>query len=310
MRLVFFGTPAWAVPSLEALLRSEHEVSAVVTNPDRPAGRGYEVQRPPAKTVAEAAGVEVFQPARARDPEVRAWLQDKDPDVAVVVAYGKILPGDLLTVPPHGFLNVHFSLLPAYRGAAPVQRALLDGLEVTGITIMKLTEGMDEGPLLAAREVAVGRDETAGELGPRLAAEGAALLVETLDPYVAGELRPREQDHESATYAPKITTEEARIDWSASRERVRNQVRALNPAPGAWTTLDGVRMKLHRAALADREGDPIAPGTLEVDAHGRLLAAAGDGWVVLEEVQPAGKRSMSGAELARGLRLGPEARLA
>lgn len=307
MRIVFFGTPAWAVPSLEALLRSDHEVTAVVANPDRPAGRGYEMQAPPVKRAAEAAGVEVAQPPKARDPQVRAWLQGQKPDVAVVVAYGKILPPELLEVPPHGFVNVHFSLLPAYRGAAPVQRALLDGLEVTGVTIIRLTEGMDEGPIIAAREIGIGSQETAGELGERLAVQGAELLVQSLAPYAEGELLPREQDHEQATYAPKIGSKEARIDWTAPAAAVRNKVRALNPAPGAWTTLEGSRLKVHRAEVIDAALS--APGALQVDERERLLAGTGDRGLMLSEVQPAGKRRMTGAELAHGLRVSDEARL-
>lgn len=307
MRTVFFGTPSWAVPSLDALVRSGHEVAGVVTNPDRPAGRGYELRPPPVKRAAEAAGVEVIQPDTARDGGLRAWLQEREPDVAVVVAYGKILPPDLLDLPPHGFVNVHFSLLPAYRGAAPVQRALLDGLEETGVTIIRLTEGMDEGPMIAARRVRIGPDETAGELGERLAGEGADLLVETLVPYAEGHLRPREQIHDRATYAPKISSQEARIDWTAPASTIRNKVRGLAPVPGAWTTLGGARLKIGRVRPA--EGGPTAPGLLQVGDDGSLLVGTGDGALALTEVQPAGKRRMAGAEFARGLRPGAESRV-
>lgn len=307
MRIVFLGTPNWAVPSLEILLTSHHDIVAVVTNPDRPAGRGYEMHAPPVKERALAAALPVLQPESARDRGFAAWFAAQEPDVAVVVAYGKILPASVLDLAPHGFLNVHFSLLPSYRGAAPVQRAVMDGLEETGVTIMRLTPGMDEGPVLASRTVPIDADETAGALGERLAREGAELLGQVIDPYLKGELEPQEQDHERATYAPKISTEEARIDWSVSAEEIRNKVRGLNPAPGAWTTLGGTRMKIHGVELSERAS--AAPGTLEIDDRGELLVGTGGGGLILKEVQVAGKRRMTGAELARGLRPDQELKL-
>lgn len=294
-----------AVPSLEALLESDVEVVAVVTNPDRPAGRGMAVQAPPVKETALAAGVEVFQPERVRDPEVSEWLARRAPDVCTVVAYGKILPGDLLAVPRLGFVNVHFSILPAYRGAAPVQRALMDGVEETGVSIMVLTEGMDEGPALAVERTPVGGDETAGEVGERLAKMGGPLLAATLTSYAAGALEPQEQDAAAATYAPKITTSEARIDWGKPAARIKDQVRGLNPVPGAWTTLRGKRLKVLRLAVS---ADPLEPGELRI-AGDELLAGAGEGSAALLDVQPEGKRRMGGGELARGLRLEPGERL-
>jgi methionyl-tRNA formyltransferase len=298
---VFFGTPGWAVPSLDALLGAGIEVRAVVTNPDRPAGRGMDVQAPPVKRRAEASGVEVLQPVRARDPWLAGRLTELAPDVVVVVAYGKILPAALLAIPRHGFVNVHFSLLPRYRGAAPVQRALMDGVRTTGVSIFVLTEGMDEGPLLATRAVEVAPDETAGDLGARLADLGARLLPGTLDDYVAGRLEPVPQDHAAATYAPKLTADDARVDWSQGAARVGDLVRALNPAPGAWTTFRGARLKLLAVALRNRE---LAPGELEV-SDAEAFAGTGDGAVALVSLQPAGKRAMGGAEWARGARPGP-----
>lgn len=253
----------------------------------------------PVKERAAAAGIDVLQPARARDPGFVAELSALRPEVAVVVAYGSILPPAVLDVPPHGFVNVHFSLLPAYRGAAPVQRALLDGVDTTGVAIMVLTEGMDEGPVLASRATAVGADETAGDVGERLAAIGAELLVPTLEAYVAGTLSPRPQDDALATYAPKVTPEEARIDWSDGAREIRNKVRALNPAPGAWTRLGDERVKVHRATAADHP--ELRPGELLV--ADRLYAGTGQGALAIEEAQIAGRKSMTGAELARGLRL-------
>ena len=297
---MFFGTPEWAVPSLQALVSAGADVPLVVTNPDRPAGRKLELQPPPVKQAALEAGLEVAHPDKARAPELHERLTALDPDVATVVAYGKILPGSLLAIPRRGFVNLHFSLLPAYRGAAPVQRALMDGATTTGVTIMVLTEGMDEGPILDAAETPVGADETAGELGERLARSGADLLVDTLERYVAGTLVAREQDHEIATYAPKVTPDEARIDWAMTAAQIHNHVRALNPAPGAWTTFRGARIKV----LAVRSAAGEAPPGLLLDGDD-LVVGTGAGALALTEVQQAGKRRMSGAELARGLRPAP-----
>jgi methionyl-tRNA formyltransferase len=299
---VFFGTPGWAVPSLRAIGTSEAEIVAVVTNPDRPAGRGYEVAASPVKTAALGAGLQVVQPASARDPGFADWLREAAPDVCAVVAYGKILPAELLSIPSKGFVNLHFSLLPAYRGAAPVQRAVMDGLDATGLSIMVLTEGMDEGPVLASLEVEIGSQETAGELGERLADAGAPLLTQTLRDYVAGDLVPVEQDHTAATYAPKITSEEARIDWNRPGTEIANLVRGLNPAPGAWTTFGDLRLKIHRATpMAASMGESAGPGSVIDPAT--LVVGAGQGCVRLDIVQPAGKKPMPGEVFARGARI-------
>jgi methionyl-tRNA formyltransferase len=295
---VFFGTPRWAVPSLEALLRTHHEIAAVVSNPDRPAGRGMEPQPPDVKVAAASAGVPVLQPEKARDEGFHDSLRALAPDCCVVVAYGRILPASLLAIPPLGFVNVHFSLLPAYRGAAPVQRAIMDGVKETGVSIMVLSEGMDEGPVLATASVPVGENDTSGSVGDRLAEVGADLLVDRLDAYAAGSIRPTEQVHDSATYAPKIATEEARIDWSQPATSIRNLVRALDPAPGAWTMLGDKRLKVFAVAPSD-ETD-LNPG--ELRARDGLVAGTGEGAVALVDVQPAGKRRMSGEEFVRGLR--------
>lgn len=293
------------MPSLRALVESPIEVAAVVTNPDKPAGRGMELRPSPVKEEALRHGLEVLQPRRAREPELHEHLSGIAPDVAVVVAYGSILPGPLLEVPKLGFVNLHFSLLPAYRGAAPVQRAVMDGVPVSGVSIMVLTEGMDEGPVLATRDVPVEPTDTAGTFGERMADLGAPLLVETITRYAEGDLQPVEQDHDRATYAPKITTEEARIDWTEPAQEVTNLVRGLNPAPGAWTEWDGRRLKVWQVRPT---AEALEPGTLRADG-GALLAGTGTEAVELADVQLAGKRRMGGGELARGLRLGPEARL-
>ena len=277
----------------------------MVTNPDRPAGRGMKLRPSPVKQRAAELGLELLQPEKARDPELARRLSELAADVAVVVAYGKILPETLLEIPPKGFVNVHFSLLPEYRGAAPVQRAVMDGRDETGVSIMVLTAGMDEGPVLATLSTPIGESETAGSVGDRLAVEGARLLVETLPAYVEGRIEPREQDHSRATNAAKITTEEAAIDWTRPAAEILNHVRGLNPVPGAWTTLAGERLKVWGARASDRGG--LDAG--EVDAREVLAVGTGAGTLELTDVQMRGKTRMSGAELARGLRLAPGTRI-
>ena len=290
------------MPTLDALLDSEVEVAAVVTNPDRPAGRGMQLRPSPVKERAVEAGLQVLQPPKARDPELHERVEALEPDVAVVVAYGSILPKALLDVPTKGFVNVHFSLLPLYRGAAPVQRAIMEGRDETGVSIMVLTEGMDEGPVLAAEATPIASDDTAGTVGDRLAQAGARLLVETVAGYVDGSIAPQPQDDDAATYAPKITTEEAVIDWSRPTAAIRDHVRGLNPAPGAWTTLQGERLKVWEARPADRD-----PGLRRIDLTEGLVVGGVDGGLELTDVQLRGKRRMSGTELARGLRLPADA---
>ena len=301
LRAVFFGTPEWAVPSLRALLNAGIEVPTVVTNPDRPAGRGMLLRASPVKEIALQAGLPVLQPQRARDESFVAALRDLGPDVAVVVAYGKILPLEVLEVPPLGFVNVHFSLLPEYRGAAPVHRAIIDGAFETGITIMVLTEGMDEGPVLAERRVAIDPEDTAGTLGARLADVGAELLAETLPAYAEGRVTAREQDHDRATYAPKITDEDAHIRWDRPAADIRNLLRGLNPDPGAWTTVSGKRVKVFGAQAVDGPND-LASGRVIATKEGLLIGTI-DQPLLLTDVQVEGKRRMAGADAARGMRL-------
>jgi methionyl-tRNA formyltransferase len=305
MKTVFFGTPRWAVPSLEAIARSDVEVAAVVTNPDRPGGRGMDLHAPPVKELATELGLPVLQPASARAPEFHAALSKLAPDVCTVVAYGKILPADLLAIPRLGFVNLHFSLLPEYRGAAPVQRAIMEGRTSTGISVLILTAGMDEGPVLSSSQITIRDEDTAGELGDRLADEGSALLVETLAAYGAGQVSAVEQDHARATYAPKITTEEARIDWTLDASAIRNQVRGLNPQPGAWTTLRGRRVKIWRVEPISQAG--LAPGELAARDDVLVVGAAGAA-LSLERIQLEGKSATSGSEAARGLRLARDER--
>jgi methionyl-tRNA formyltransferase len=304
---VFLGTPEWAAPSLRALLASEIEVVAVVTNPDRAAGRGLQERASPVKTVALEAGIEVLQPSKLRDPDFRKRLEDLRADVGCVVAYGKILPAELLRGPPLGFVNAHFSLLPAYRGAAPVQWCLINGDSVTGISIMLLTEGMDEGPVLATQQVEIQPFESSGSLGARLATQAAPLLVDTIRSYAEGLAIPQPQAEIGVSYAPKLSADDVRIDWSRTAVEIHNLIRGSDPEPGAWTTFRGRRLKILNSAPA---GNPEqrSPGRVE-QVGGGLRVACGHGALSIERGQMEGKLPLSGVELARGLRLEPEDRL-
>jgi methionyl-tRNA formyltransferase len=308
VRVVYLGTPAAAVPPLEALLASAHEVVAVVTRPDRPRDRRGGTPRPsPVKQAALAAAVPVLEPPGGRDPDLPGQLAATGADIGVACAFGYLLPEAVLAALPRGIVNLHFSLLPAYRGAAPVQRALLDGVEVTGVTTFVIDAGMDTGPLLLAAEVAVHPGEDAGALTARLAEVGARLTTETLDALEAGQVEPRPQPGTGASLAPKVTVEEARLDFTWPAGRLADAVRAFTPAPGAWTTHRGRRLKLTRAAVAAGGPAPsLDPGRLALDPEGRLLAGTGDRPLELLELRPEGRRAMTGAEFARGARLGPD----
>jgi methionyl-tRNA formyltransferase len=300
VRAVFYGTPAEAVPSLE-VLASLAEVPLVVTRPDRPRGRSGKPRPPPVKQAASLLGLEVSQPERAVHDLER--MRALGPDVAVVVAYGQILPRELLAVPGHGFVNVHFSLLPRWRGASPVVRTLLAGDEVTGVTLMLLDAGMDTGPVIAVEPTRVGEGESAGELTTRLAGLGAEMLRAHLGPYLAGERPPRPQPEEGATAAARVRVEEAFVDPLRHRaEAVLRAVRAFDPKPGAWTDLDGIRVKLWRARPVAGPGPQ--PG-LAAAVGGSLLLGTADGAVELVEVQPAGRGRMRGMDWMRGRRLEP-----
>jgi methionyl-tRNA formyltransferase len=300
VRAVFYGTPAEAVPSLQALA-SLADVPLVVTRPDRPRGRSGTPQPPPVKEAALALGLEVSQPVRAVNDLDR--MRALAPDVAVVVAYGQILPPDLLAVPRHGFVNVHFSLLPRWRGASPVVRAILAGDELTGVTLMQLDAGMDTGPALAVSPTRVGAEESAGELTARLAAMGAAMVAEHLPAWVAGEMIPRPQPEAGATAAARVRVEEAFVDPTRHRTAaVLRAVRAFDPKPGAWTEMDGGRLKLWRARPAGGAGP--GPGVAAV-AEGVVLLGAADGPVELVEVQPEGRSRMAAGDWMRGRRLQP-----
>jgi methionyl-tRNA formyltransferase len=312
VRVVYLGTPAAAVPPLEALLASAHQVVAVVTRPDRPRDHQGGAPSPsPVKRAADAAGLPVLQPPRGRDPDLPGQLARFGADAGVACAFGYLLPDEVLAVFPGGVVNLHFSLLPAYRGPAPVQRALLDGVAVTGVTTFVIDSGMDTGPLLLAAEVPIHPDEDAGALTGRLAKVGAELVVETLDALAAGQIQPRPQPEAGVSLAPKIRPEEARLDFTRPAAWLANAVRAFTPAPGAWTTLRGRRLKLSKAVPVADPSPPagLDPGQLAVTRDGRLLAGAADRPLELVELRPEGRRAMSGAEFARGARLRPGERL-
>lgn len=309
MRIVFFGTPAFAVPSLRALLQGGFIVVGVVTRPDRPQGRSRStLHPPPVKRVAEEAGIPVLQPERPVGDLFLAGIRRLEPDLGVVAAYGHILRPEVLDLPDYGMINVHASLLPRWRGAAPVQYAILHGDVETGVSIMRMEAGLDTGPVLHRLATPLESDETAGELTGRLARLGAAALSECLPLISGGAARAEPQDESAATYAPKIDRDAARIDWEIDAASLARQVRAFDPAPGAWTTRGGAPLKLFGARPVPGQGEP---GTV-LRAGERLLVACGAGALLVREVQPAGRIRIPaeawvrGRGIAAGERLGGE----
>src|SRR4051794_35067393 len=307
MRLLFAGTPAAAVPSLEALLASRHEVVAVLTRPDARAGRGRSSAPSEIKARALEAGLEVLTPQRPRDEDFQARLAELEVDAAPVVAYGALIPPALLDVPRHGWVNLHFSVLPAWRGAAPVQHAIIAGDEVTGASTFRLEAGLDTGPVFGTVTEVIGPRDTAGDLLGRLAVSGADLLVATLDGIAAGTLGARPQPAEGVSLAPRIEPADARVDWALPAHVVDRRIRGVTPAPGAWTTWRGDRLRLGPVDPAPDAG-PLEPGELRVD-RGEVLAGTGNGAVRLGDVQPAGKRLLAAADWARGARPAPGERM-
>jgi len=303
VRLVFAGTPEVALPSLRALLASRHEVVAVVTRPDAPAGRGRSLQASPVALLAEANGIEVLKPERPRDPEFLEQLAALQPDCCPVVAYGALVPRPALGIPRLGWVNLHFSLLPAWRGAAPVQHAVWHGDDVTGASTFLLEEGLDTGPVLGVVTESVRPSDTSGDLLGRLAESGAGLLVATMDGLESGALVAVPQPADGISLAPKITVDDARVDWSQPAVRVDRQIRACTPAPGAWTTYRGERLKLGPVSLL-ADDTSLAPGELGIDKN-RVRVGTASHAVVLGAVRAQGKKEMGAADWARGTR--PEA---
>ena len=318
MRLVFAGTPQTAVPALDALLASRHEVVAVVTRPDAPAGRGRKVEASPVARRAAGAGLEVLTPARARDPGFLDRLREIAPDCCPVTAYGALLPQAALDIPPRGWVNLHFSVLPAWRGAAPVQHAILHGDDVTGASTFQIVKELDAGPVYGVLTEPVRPGDTTGTLLDRLSYSGAELLVTTLDGIEDGTVQAIPQPAEGVSFAPKITPADARVDWKLPAHVIDRLIRACTPDPGSWTELDGARLKLGPVSLdvpgapgapgspggAARAAPPdLAPGELHVGRH-EVLVGTGSRPVRLGDVQAPGKRRMTASDWARGLHPG------
>ncbi|MDR2373401.1 MAG: methionyl-tRNA formyltransferase [Bifidobacteriaceae bacterium] len=315
MRIAFAGTPAAAIPALEALAASGHELVAVISRPDRPAGRG---RRPLAAPVAEAAlamGLPLLRPEHPQDADFQAKLRSLEPEAVAVVAYGALLPESALAIAPRGWVNLHFSLLPAWRGAAPVQRAIWAGDQITGATTFQIVKELDQGPVFGAVTYQVPPRATAGDVLQTLAQDGAKLLAATMDLIAAGRARPRPQGDEGVSYAPKVTAADAEVDWTAPALAVDRQIRACTPVPGAWTWWRGQRLKIGPLGSPPNEIGSVGrgagsqpppagqPGNLLALKHA-VMVATGSGWVALNQVKPAGKGWMSADAWARGARMG------
>lgn len=290
-RIIFMGTPDFAVPSLEKLLQSNHQVVAVVTQPDKKKGRGKKLAAPPVKEVALEAKIPVLQPTKIKTEEFHGTLKSYNPDLMIVVAYGRILPQNILTLPPLGCINVHGSLLPKHRGAAPIQWAVIAGDTTAGVTIMQMDEGMDTGDILLPAAIEVDNDETAGSLFEKLASLGAVTLLEALTKLEKDELVPQKQDHDNATMAPPLTKEMGLIDWSKSAEELQCLIRGLDPWPSAYTFLGGKRYRLFSPKVVHKKSDAPVGTVLLADNNG-LLIATGSNALLVSELQPEGKKRL------------------
>ena len=300
MRIVFFGTPDFAVPALRAMVEQGYEVVGVITQPDKPKNRGMKLAPTPVKEYAMSCGLPVHQPTTLRDGAAFTLLQSLNPDLIVVAAYGKILPVDILTLPPKGCVNIHSSLLPKYRGAAPINWAILNGEEKTGVTLMYMAEGLDTGDMLAQTETPIDLNENARQLHDRLAQLGAQLLLDTLPALEAGTATAQPQDDALSCYAPMLSRELSPIDWKKSARQIHDQVRGLYPWPSAVTQLDGVRVKVLRTALSGQQTDRPAGSVIQADKHA-LKIACGDGMALeLLELQPDGKKGMTASAFLAG----------
>lgn len=310
MRLLFAGTPEAALPSLRTLLDSHHEVVGVLTRPDAPSGRGRKLTPSPVKTLAHEAGIPVLDPATLREDTVQQQIRALAPDAAPVVAYGNLIPQAALDIPRHGWVNLHFSLLPAWRGAAPAQRAVLSGRRETGMSVFRLEKGLDTGDLIATSPTLIGEFETSGELLERMAIDGAPVLLNALDALENGTAVLTPQEHAQATHAAKLTTAEAEIDWTLPAEQVQAHIRGMSPQPGAWTLLDGARTKIlgiEQAPEPAPEHARLLPGQIAATKR-QMLVGTGTETIAVATLAPAGKRPMRAADWARGAGLAPDAR--
>ncbi|RUM43343.1 MAG: methionyl-tRNA formyltransferase [Desulfurobacterium sp.] len=300
LRIVFMGTPEFAVPSLRALREAGYEVALVITQPDRPAGRGRRITPPPVKVEAERLHIPVYQPERVKgNTELFEILKEVNPDLIVVAAYGKILPDEILNLPRFGCINVHASLLPEYRGASPIQSALLDGKEETGVTIMKISPELDAGDIISQRKVKIEKSDNAQTLHDKLARIGAELLIETIPDYVSGKITLIPQDSSKATYCKPITKEMGRIDWKLPAEKIFNMVRAFTPWPSAYAEFKGKRVKVTEVEPVDLKGNP---GEV-IRADRELIVAAGSGALKIKKIRPEGRKEITGEEFIRGYRV-------
>ena len=298
MRIVFMGTPEFAVPCLQKLIDCGHEVTGVFTQPDKPQGRKMILTPPPVKVLAENNGIKVYQPEKMRDGTALEMLREANPELVIVVAYGKILPKEILEFPKYGCINIHASLLPLLRGAAPIQWSIINGFAKTGVTSMQMDEGLDTGDMLIKGEIEIGENETAGELHDRLSVLGADILEETIEALLKGELSAEKQNHDEFTYAPMLSKELSPVDWNMSAAEIHNKIRGLSPWPSANTTLGGKKIKLHKTVLAAEKGSK--PGEIIV-ADKRLVVTCGDlNCIEILELQAEGKKSMNAADFLRG----------
>jgi methionyl-tRNA formyltransferase len=303
------GTPEFAVPSLDALLQAKHQVVAVVSQPDRPRGRGRVMTPSPVKEVALRHGIPVYQPEKVREPEFIETLRALEPEIIVVVAFGQFLPVSILEIPKYGCINIHASLLPKYRGAAPIQYSIIQGESTTGVTIQLMEKGMDTGPILLQATTPIDPGDNAGSLAVRLSQMGSSLLLETLVGLEAGTLTPIPQDHSAATYAPSLNREDGQIDWNWDALKIDHRIRGCNPRPGAYTFRNGSVLKLWMSGALDVSTSGLEPGTVVEVAEDSLIVQTGDGMVRLTQVQPEARTRMTGAEFARGHGIRPGDRL-
>lgn len=298
MKIVFMGTPEFSIPCLQKLIELGHEITGVFTQPDKPQGRKMVLTPPPVKVLAEENGLKVYQPTKMKDGQALEMVKQAAPELIVVVAYGKILPKEIIEYPKYGCINIHASLLPQLRGAAPIQWSVINGFEKTGVTSMQMDEGLDTGDMLVKAEINIGPDDTSGEMHDKLSHLGAQVLEETLAALAKGELHPKKQDHEKFTYAPMLSKEISPIDWNCTAQQVHNKIRGLSPWPSAKASLNGKTVKIHKSTLANEKGNFAGE---VVEAGKRLVVCCGDGnCIEIMTIQPQGKKAMPASDFLRG----------
>lgn len=303
LKIVYMGTPSFAVPTLQALIEEGHEIVGVFCQPDKQSGRGKKIQRPPVKEVALSHNLSVYQPVTLRDSKTEELLKSLAPDLIVVVAYGKILPPWLIALPKYGCINVHASILPSYRGPAPIHWAILNGDTETGVTIMKMDNGLDTGDILYIQRVMIDEKETAGELFHKLSILGGTCINKVIDGYVGGNIIPTPQDHDKATFTNKITKDMGRISWKDSARNIVNRIRALNPAPGCYSFINGKRLKIWEATISDMPTTMEKPGTILAVTKRSFVVLTGEGSLEITMVQPENKKAVNAGDYCRGYQI-------